>query len=114
MKMLDTIKEKYKQLQASNGSSVLTPIEQSAFHAFNKMGIPTVKHEEWKYTRISGLLNKEFQFPSNPETTTLSKVDIDPIRLPGYEQANELVFVNGFFSFSLSVIRSQDLVVLPL
>ena len=27
------------------------------------MGIPTVRHEEWKYTRISSLFNKEYQFP---------------------------------------------------
>ena len=114
MNNIEYFKEHFDQLKLKEKNSVLDPIRQKAFNAFNKWGIPTVKHEEWKYTRISGLLNKEFQLPKTLETTTLSKVDIDSIRLPGYEQANELVFVNGFFSFPLSVIRSKDLVVLPL
>jgi hypothetical protein len=28
--------------------------------------------------------------------------DLNKLRLQGYQQANELVFVNGFYSFSLS------------
>ena len=59
MNTIDTIKAKYYQMQSNNGSSVLTPVEQRAFDAFNTMGIPTVKHEEWKYTRIGGAFNKD-------------------------------------------------------
>lgn len=112
--MIDTIKEQYQQLQSKNGSSVLTPIEQNAFNAFSIMGIPTVKHEEWKYTRISSLFNKQYQFIPGRITTSFSTKDVDAVRLPGYEQANELVFVNGLYSASLSKIRSAELVVLPL
>ena len=60
MNTIETIREKYQKLQSNNGSSVLTPVEQNAFDAFNNMGIPTVKHEEWKYTRISSAFNKEY------------------------------------------------------
>ena len=76
------------------------------------MGIPTVKNEEWKYTRISGLFNKEYEFPLWP--VNISEKDLNALRLPGYEQANELFFVNGIFSAALSTIRSSELVVLPL
>ena len=34
--------------------------------------------------------------------------DIDAIRLPGYQNANELVFVNGRFVPGLSTIRSSE------
>ena len=61
------------------------------------------KHEEWKYTRISGLFNKEYQFPADQLATSFSAADMDAVRLPGHEEANELVFVNGVFSFSLSI-----------
>lgn len=45
----------------------------------------------------------------------MSLKDLDDIRLPGHEQANELVFVNGIFSFPLSTIRSGNhLVIMPL
>ena len=41
--------------------------------------------------------------------------DLDALRLPGYENANELVFINGIFSFLLSTIRSRDqLLAMPL
>jgi Fe-S cluster assembly protein SufD len=114
MNTIDLIKEKYQQAQSNNGSSVLTPIEQEAFRAFSTMGIPTVKHEEWKYTRIGGVFNKEYAF--NPESISgnVDTRDIDPVRLPGHEEANELVFVNGLFVPALSTIRSAALTVLSL
>lgn len=114
MNTIDLIKEKYQQAQSSNGSSVLTSLEQDAFNTFNELGIPTVKHEEWKYTRIGGVFNKEFAF--NPESIAgnVTATDIDAVRLPGHEEANELVFVNGLFSATLSTIRSSALTVLSL
>lgn len=108
-------KGRFDQLQLANVDSDLSAIRQNAFNTFSKMGIPTTRHEDWKYTRISGLFNKEYQFEVNPIATAVSVADVNAIRLPGYEQANELVFVNGRFSFSLSTIRSANqLIVLPL
>ena len=112
MNTIEYFKERFEQLQSENGSNGLGTLRQSAFNAFNKMGIPTVKHEEWKYTRISGLFNKEYEFPLWP--VNISEKDLNALRLPGYEQANELFFVNGIFSAALSTIRSSELVVLPL
>jgi len=78
------------------------------------MGIPGTKHEEWKYTRVAGLFNKEFQMPADPLTGTITAKDLDKFRLPGHTQANELVFVNGFYSFALSNIQSAGLEVIAL
>jgi len=114
MNTIENIKDRFHQLQSNNGCSQLTPIEQNAFDAFSKLGIPTVKHEEWKYTRISTLFNKEFEFIPANQTISLSGKDVDAVRLPDHEEANELVFVNGLYSASLSIIRSASLVVLPL
>ncbi len=114
MNTIETIKERYQQLQSNNGSSVLTPIEQSAFNSFNALGIPTVKHEEWKYTRISSVFNKEYAFNPESLSSSVSAADLDAIRFPGYEEANELVFVNGLYSEKLSSIRSNNLTVISL
>ena len=114
MNTIELIKERYQQLQSSNGSSVLTPLERDAFNTFNTMGIPTVKHEEWKYTRISGVFNKEYAFNPESLSATLYASDLEGIRLPGYEAANEIVFVNGLYSSQLSTIRSADLTVMLL
>lgn len=109
MNMLENINERFQQLQAGNGSSTMTPIEQSAFNAFNKLGIPTVKHEEWKYTRISSLFNKDYEFTPGKINTIISSNDLKPFLLPEHEQANVLVFVNGSWSEGLSLIRSAGL-----
>jgi Fe-S cluster assembly protein SufD len=114
MNTIEAIKERYQQLQSNNGSSALTPTEQEAFNSFNTLGIPTVKDEEWKYTRISSVFNKQYAF--NPEnlSSSISQKDLDAIRFPGFEEANELVFVNGLYSSALSTIRSGNLTVLSL
>jgi Fe-S cluster assembly protein SufD len=111
MNTIENIKERFYQLQSENGSSQLTNIEQNAFNVFSKLGIPTVKHEEWKYTRIGGLFNKEFEFTPGKLTTSLSGKDLDVVRLPDHDKANELVFVNGMYSAKLSTIRTSELVV---
>jgi Fe-S cluster assembly protein SufD len=114
MNTIEYFKEHFDQLQSVNGGSTLDAIRKDAFNKFSTMGIPTVRHEEWKYTRISGLFNKEYQISTGKPASSFTPGDLKEVRLPGYEQANELVFVNGIFNSSLSTIRSADLIVLPL
>lgn len=111
MNNTDYIKEQFDQLQAEDRTSGLQALRKKGFDSFIRLGIP-VKHEEWKYTRISSLFNKDYKL--NQAVSTISKVEIDAIRLPGYELASELVFVNGIFSAPLSTIRSNQMVVIPL
>lgn len=109
----ELIKNKYsKEAFAGNGS--LKALSEKGIQLFNQQGIPTVKHEEWKYTRISAVLNKDFSYAV--DTTAVTAKDVDAFRLPGYENANELVFVNGIYHAELSNIRSaaDELVILPL
>src|SRR5215510_15137968 len=111
MNNLEYIKQHFEQIQSADATSGLQAIRKKAFDSFNRLGIP-VKHEEWKYTRISPLFNKEYKL--NQGTTSVSSKELEEFRLPGHEQATELVFVNGIFSSSLSTIRSRQLVVMPL
>ena len=111
MNTLDTIREKYQKMQSNNGSSLLTPVEQNAFDTFTNMGIPTLKHEEWKYTRISSAFNKEYAMSEGDVTSSGAAAQLNAVRLPGHEDANELVFINGIFAQSLSNIRSSHLLV---
>ncbi len=114
MNTIDNIKEQYRQLQSANGSSALTSLEQNAFNAFNQMGIPTVRNEEWKYTRIGSIFNKDFEFAPGRVVTSFSAADLAEIRLPGDAEVNELVFVNGAYSSDLSSVRSASIEVMPL
>lgn len=114
MSTVDNIKEQLNRLQSEQKESGLQHIRQTALNAFDKMGIPGVRHEEWKYTRISALFNKEYQF-QNGQPISLAAADIDDIRLPGFENAHELVFINGVFNTQLSNIRfNEELAIIPL
>lgn len=114
MNVIEHINEQFAQLQARDGGSNLQDIRRQAFTDYSKWGIPTVKHEEWKYTRVSGLLTKEYQFPLDLTAAPVTESDLEALRLPGHEQANELFFVNGLYAPSLSKILSKQLVVQPL
>ena len=114
MNTIAYFKERFDQLQPSDDQGGLDKLREHAFKAFSNLGIPGSKHEEWKYTRVAGLFNKEFQLPANPLTGAISAADLDKFRLPGHAQANELVFINGFYSFSLSRIHSPGLDVIAL
>src|SRR6516165_8970767 len=78
--------EHFELLPLENNVSGLEEIRQKAFHAFKEKGIPTSKHEDWKYTPIGTFLNKEFEFPAKP--THISEKDVNAVRLPSYKQAN--------------------------
>ena len=115
MNYLEQFKQQFDRIQAGSNDNGLGTIRQNAFNAFSKMGIPTVKHEEWKYTRISSVFNTQYELSPEQTGDLLSAEDLAQVRLPGHEQAIELVFVNGVFSFSLSNTRSSgQLEIMPL
>lgn len=107
MNTIDNIKEKFNELQAVNGHN-LKSLEQNAFDAFNKMGIPTSRHEEWKYTRIGSVFNKDLQFKPS---STISAAELNEFFLPGHHEANQIIFINGIYSTEFSNIRSKELTV---
>ncbi len=109
----EIIQTKYNNEPFSGNGSLLA-LSKKGIELFNEQGIPTIKQEEWKYTRISGVLNKEFTYAGS--VTTVTKNDVDTFRLPGNENANELVFVNGIYQAQLSTIRSSanELVIIPM
>lgn len=113
---LEYFGEKFNQLQTLDPGDFISNIRKEGFRVFNKSGLPTYKNEEWKYTTISDLFKKEYHFSEDESNTGISKSDIDEIRLPGNENANELVFINGKYTAYLSTIRSTEdqLIILPL
>jgi Fe-S cluster assembly protein SufD len=113
---LEYFGEKFNQLQSSHSDDFMSIVREKGFENFNRKGLPTYKNEEWKYTSVSDLFRKEYQLSEDKINTQISKSDIDEMRLPGYEKANELFFVNGKFNAGLSNIRSAEnqLIILPL
>lgn len=79
-------------------------LREKAFAEFEKLGIPTSKHEEWKYTNLKSIADKSFQtnIQSKDITQFFNDLEIKNI------QSNRLVFVNGIFSSSFSNIIEKD------
>jgi Fe-S cluster assembly protein SufD len=114
MNTIAYFKERFDQIQPHDDHGSLDTLREHAFKTFSQVGIPGSKHEEWKYTRIAGLFNREFQMPADPLTGSITVEDLNRMRLPGVQADNELVFVNGFYSFSLSRIKTPDIQVMAL
>ncbi|XZF16337.1 Fe-S cluster assembly protein SufD [Chitinophagaceae bacterium MMS25-I14] len=111
MNITEQLKERFNRLQQEDKAGNLATARRDAFQAFSTLGIPGSKHEEWKYTRIAPVFNKEY---SVVENASAFSGNIDAVRLPGSAEANELIFINGIFSKELSAVRSRELIVLPL
>ncbi|MEO6814549.1 MAG: Fe-S cluster assembly protein SufD [Ginsengibacter sp.] len=112
----DYLSDKFEELQTSDAGGALHSLRKEGFNLFTKTGLPSFKNEEWKYTFISNLFRKQYHLSEITKGTSLSKSEIDSVRLPGFENANELFFVNGKFEPSLSTIRSSanQLTIVPL
>lgn len=107
-------KERFEQLQANPVDSYIKSMRDEAFTEFTQTGIPTVKHEEWKYTRINDFFNKDYHFTTDLKEQSFTAADLEALQLPGHEEANLVVFVNGHFHQELSHTRSEELEILPL
>jgi Fe-S cluster assembly protein SufD len=78
-------------------------LKKDALDSFKRLGFPTTKFEEWKYTSVAELLKSNFNFPLSYFALTLKDIQN---YLP--EEANPilLVFENGKFNKDLSRLNS--------
>lgn len=110
MSTITTLTDKARKLGAVQADA-LQPVRTKALAAFEQLGVPAVKHEEWKYTRVGQLFNNDYKLGVDGD---IAEIDWQAFRLPEHESANELVFINGRYSAKASTIRSTGLVVIPL
>src|SRR5436190_14342326 len=68
---------------------------KKAYELFLSKGFPGMKSEEYKYTRIGGVLY-DLMRPNSAVGSTIP--DAYKIAVPGLTQSNQVVFVNGHYS----------------
>lgn len=86
-------------------------LRSEGLEALKKLGLPPNKAEEYKFTPITRVLEKNFNFAAtNPASTISSMTDF---KIPGLD-ASVIVFVNGVFVKEASTIESGDFTVLTL
>jgi Fe-S cluster assembly protein SufD len=84
--------------------SAVHQIRQQALERFDKLGFPTIRHEEWKYSNVKNLVNQAFEFNA---VTNFSAEDLAEMPIPNLE-GNILYFINGIYNAELSTIVSPD------
>ncbi|MBC7921072.1 MAG: Fe-S cluster assembly protein SufD [Ferruginibacter sp.] len=87
---------------AGGEKSTLHRVRREAIRQFDRLGFPTTKHEEWKYTNVGALTKQAFGFRSS---TNLTVADVGALLVPHLE-ANVVVFVNGIYQPQLSRLVS--------
>jgi len=89
-----------------------TLLRNEALAAFQKLGFPTTKNEDWKYTNVMPMVKNGFE-PVTAKPELKSELHLDTIdRL----KANRLVFVDGWFNENFSEILDDKahLVISPM
>jgi Fe-S cluster assembly protein SufD len=91
--------------------SVMNGEASSAFHQkkraalaeFEKLGFPTTRHEEWKYSNVKDLTSVLYNFNAD---SSITPADLEDLKIPSQE-ANILYFINGHYNADLSVLVSS-------
>jgi Fe-S cluster assembly protein SufD len=92
-----------KNLNGKSGSD-FNKIRTTSFEQFKKLGIPTVKNEDWKYSNLKGLEKIQYSFNAKSE---FSKSDFQTLPFSTLKGIS-VCFVNGIYNEELSEIGQND------
>ncbi|MBK4764939.1 MAG: Fe-S cluster assembly protein SufD [Pantoea sp. Brub] len=100
LKSNDPVLNKWYELFKINNNS--NHAQKHWNHLIN-LGIPTNKHENWKYFPLNNLLSQKFILPTQEKPLNIEEINklaipIDSVRI---------IFVNGIFQSSLSSIDTE-------
>jgi Fe-S cluster assembly protein SufD len=99
MSFVDNIETAFENIDRDN----LSIEREAALASFTSLGLPSARHEEWKYTHIKTKLPDTLRLAVNKESLSASKLQyFNSIK------GSKLVFVNGVFSAESSVILEQS------
>ncbi len=96
-----------------NASSFTTDKQRTGFFEnTQKLGFPTTKHEEWKYTNVKPWLAETFDFDASNQLQT---TDLSQLPIPNL-QGNIIYFINGKYNAQLSniVTTGNNLQIIPI
>ncbi|MFN5921977.1 MAG: SufD family Fe-S cluster assembly protein, partial [Bacteroidota bacterium] len=105
MSTIDTLKQDFEHYRAQADGSAFAEQREAAFGELQQLGIPTIKHEEWKYTNLKFINDINFQAScvhSEAARNYYSEHVVQTLK------ANRIVFINGSFDASLTQLQPED------
>jgi Fe-S cluster assembly protein SufD len=106
MNNTDSYQKQFEQLAKPSGQPAwLAPLRQAGLASFNAQGLPTLQHEDWRFTNIAPITKMPFQ-PARETTVNGAETQALSAAVFAGMTGHRLVFVDGFFSAKLSQIKS--------
>ncbi|KAA0214839.1 Fe-S cluster assembly protein SufD [bacterium] len=97
----DVLLDAYEASRGSAGPTWLHVLRAEGLEAYRSLGLPTIRHEEWRYTSLAPLLKQAWRVPDPSCGAHLRLVDIEPLLAAGMDSPR-LVFINGRLCTRLS------------
>ncbi len=108
MELKEKFVNAFQKFEGTLNGDIQSPahaVRKKAIQEFQGLGIPTTKHENWKYTNVNQLTQSDFSvLGSGQNIASIEKV------IPELK-ANRLVFINGVLSEKNSVIIDQNITI---
>jgi len=105
MSLQEVLQNDFQAYQQQAEDNSFSQLRKKAYAEFEKLGFPTTKHEEWKYTNLKPIAEQKFQSTCEVNLTAIELFKASPL---SHLQANVLVFVNGTFVEQASKIIEQE------
>lgn len=112
-KMLDVKEELLELYEANsdtlnqNSSEVMNRFREEAIKQFRKKGIPTRKNEDYKYTELEPVFQKDYKYRFAPKKITFAVDDIFKCDVPELD-TKILILLNGWFISDEAQLQELD------
>src|ERR1700732_3049324 len=89
------------------GAGKIAAARQGAFEAYERVGLPHRRIEDWKYTDLRVLMREVLPLAAAPDAAALTRAGA-ALKLHAIDGARRLVLVDGMFAPKLSEIGELE------
>ena len=103
---IDWYQNRFKTWEATMNGASQTPlhaVRREAIDAFARTGFPTTRNEEWRFTNVAPLAERQFRPVVAPAHA--ARADVEKFLFPGLN-GSRLVFVNGHYAPEHSAVAA--------
>lgn len=95
--------EEFEHRLLNRKQAWIQSLRRDAFAQFDRLGFPTPRNEEWRFTNVAPIARIPFQ-PASPSPGFLTISDISRYTVCE-ARCTQMVFINGYYSDSLSTVK---------
>ncbi|HRP88903.1 MAG TPA: Fe-S cluster assembly protein SufD [Edaphocola sp.] len=111
--LFDTMQSRYDMLRLNQKDSI-SEYRAEAMEAFTRLGFPSVKNEEWRFTNVLPIIKKEYDLNSNIDALSTINIEKASTLLEKHfitnfkEKVYKIVSINGVYCAALSQLPQQE------